>query len=136
MVDRMDKNIYVNILLALSFFYFFSIGFDARAFDTMRCGNELVKLGNSTSTVRNRCGEPISISDAGSKTTTRTRGTVRGVGNRIYRTRSKSTSTTRYIEDWEYCIRIPRSNNCTEYILRFENNSLKKISLGDLNRRR
>ncbi len=129
------KNIYINILLALSFFYFFSIGFNARA-DTMRCGKELVKTGYSTSTVRNRCGEPLSISDAGSKTTTRTRGTVRGAGNRTYRTRSKSTSKTQYIEDWEYCIRIPYSNNCTEYILRFENNSLKKISQGDLNRRR
>ena len=124
---------YTLIFLALTFYYFFSIGFNARA-DTMRCDKKMVHTGDSTSTVRSRCGEPLSISDVGSKTTTRTSGTVRGVGNRLYRTQSKSASESRYIEDWEYCIRIPYSNNCTEYILRFENNSLKKISLGDLNR--
>lgn len=78
----MDVKIYVNIFLVLTFFCFFSIGFDARA-DSLRCSSkEIVSTGDNASIVQEKCGEPISIMDMGSETTTRTRTTYRG-GRRV-----------------------------------------------------
>ena len=134
MEDGMDEKIYVNTFLVLTFFYFFSIGFDARA-DSLRCSSKVVSTGDNASIVKEKCGEPISIMDMGSETTTQTRTTFYRGGGRAYRKSEKSVSKSKAAQDWRYCIRIPYTNKCKIYILRFENNILKKVTYTQSKRR-
>ncbi len=126
---------YTLIFLVLTIFYFFSIGFDARA-DSFRCSSkEIVSTGDNASIVKEKCGEPISIMDMGSETTTQTSTTFyRGDGG-VSRKSEKSVSEYKAVQDWRYCISIPYTNECQVYILRFENNILKSVTFTQSTRR-
>ncbi len=131
----MDGKLYGNIFFVLTFFYFFSIGFNARA-DSLRCSSkEIISSGDNASIVKEKCGEPISIMNMGSETTTRTRTTFYKDGKGVNRKSEKSVSKNKATQDWEYCIRIPYTNKCQVYILRFENNILKRVTFTQTTRR-
>jgi hypothetical protein len=122
----MKKNVKI-FLLAFSLFWFFNISL-AGSFSSMRCcgGKNLVNLGDHASVVLAKCGEPISMVEIGSKTRTRTRGTVYRADRETYRFRQKSMSANIKIEEWTYC--KTRYGNGYLYILRFKGDVLTKIT--------
>ena len=124
----MKKNVKI-FLLAFSLFWFFNISL-AGAFSSMRCcgGKKLVNLGDHASVVLAKCGEPISMVEIGSKTRTRTSGTVYRAGRETYRFRQKSMSANIKIEEWTYCIEKGYGGNGYLYILRFKGDVLTKIT--------
>lgn len=126
----MKKNIKIFFLLAFFLFWFFSISF-VGAFSTMRCdrGRKGVSIGDHSSVVLSKCGEPISMVEIGSKTRTRKRGTVyRDRNGNTFRSRQRNSSETMKIEEWTYCIEKRYGVNCYLYILRFKGDVLTKIT--------
>jgi hypothetical protein len=100
----------------------------------MRCerGKKLVCIGTPASVVLAKCGEPLSIVEIGSKKRTRGDGTITKKGtkenNDVYRTRPKRSSTTLKLEEWTYCTQESYGSDCYLYILRFEGDTLTKIT--------
>lgn len=100
----------------------------------MRCerGKKMVCIGSPASTVLAKCGSPISIVEIGSKKRTRGNGTVTRQGERqdntVYHTRPNRFSTKLKLEEWTYCIEGSYGNDCYIYILRFEGDTLTKVT--------
>jgi hypothetical protein len=100
----------------------------------MRCerGRKMVCIGSPASTVLAKCGSPLSIVEIGSKKRTRDNGTIKGQetrgNNAVYRTRPNRSSTTLKLEEWTYCIEGSYGSDCYIYILRFEGDTLIKIT--------
>ena len=96
----MKKNVKI-FLLAFSLFWLFNISLAGASSSMMRCcgGKKAAKLGDHASTVLAKCGEPISMAEIGSKTKTRTKGTVYRSGRRTYGFNQKSTSKNMKIEE-------------------------------------
>jgi len=103
-------------------------------FSCMRCekGKKMVCIGSSASIVLAKCGSPLSIVEIGSKKRTRRNKTVTKKGangdNTVYHTRPKRSSTTLKLEEWTYCIEGSYGNDCYIYILRFEGDTLTKVT--------
>ena len=76
----------------------------ASASDTLRCGSQLISLGDRASEVLNKCGEPVSRDVLGYK-------------------RSASRREEFQVEEWTY-----GPNNGMYQYLRFEGNRLKQIN--------
>ncbi|MBK5342062.1 DUF2845 domain-containing protein [Pseudomonas sp. TH49] len=76
----------------------------ALASDTLRCGSQLVSLGDRTSEVLQKCGEPVSRDVLGYK-------------------RSTNRREEFQVEEWTY----GPSNGMYQY-LRFEGNRLRQIN--------
>ncbi|MGF6672066.1 hypothetical protein ABIA53_005736 [Pseudomonas monsensis] len=81
----------------------FAVG-HASASDTLRCGSQLVSLGDRASEVLQKCGEPISRDALGYK-------------------RSANRREEFQVEEWTY----GPSNGMYQY-LRFEGNRLRQIN--------
>ena len=80
------------------------IASQAAASDTLRCGSQLVSLGDRASEVLQKCGEPVSRDLLGYK-------------------RSANRREEFQVEEWTY----GPSNGMYQY-LRFESNRLKQIN--------
>ncbi|MBK3464787.1 DUF2845 domain-containing protein [Pseudomonas sp. MF6776] len=76
----------------------------ASASDTLRCGSQLISLGDRASEVLNKCGEPVSRDVLGYK-------------------RSANRREEFQVEEWTY-----GPNNGMYQYLRFEGNRLKQIN--------
>ncbi|WP_332768190.1 DUF2845 domain-containing protein [Pseudomonas koreensis] len=76
----------------------------AAASDTLRCGSQLISLGDRTSEVLQKCGEPVSRDVLGYK-------------------RSANRREEFQVEEWTY----GPSNGMYQY-LRFEGNRLRQIN--------
>ncbi|MFJ2713606.1 DUF2845 domain-containing protein [Pseudomonas sp. NPDC087346] len=76
----------------------------AWASDTLRCGSQLVSLGDRSSEVLQKCGEPLSCDPLGYK-------------------RSANRREEFQVEEWTY-----GPNNGMYQYLRFEGNRLRQIS--------
>lgn len=76
----------------------------ATASDTLRCGSQLISLGDRTSEVLQKCGEPVSRDVLGYK-------------------RSANRREEFQVEEWTY----GPSNGMYQY-LRFEGNRLRQIN--------
>lgn len=77
-------------------------------------------------------GRPLAVNEIGTKTRTRSNGTVyeRRVskgGNSVYHTRQNSSSTSLKLEEWTYCIG-GYGNDCYLYILEFKGDTLIKVT--------
>jgi Protein of unknown function (DUF2845) len=100
----------------------------------MRCerGRKLVCVGSPAAVVLAKCGSPMSIADIGSKTRTRRSRAITGRETRtntdVYPERSNRSSTTSTVEDWTYCIQESYGNDCYLYILRFNGDTLTRIT--------
>ena len=75
----------------------------ASASDTLRCGSQLISLGDRASEVLNKCGEPVSRDPLGYK-------------------RSANRREEFQVEEWTY-----GPNNGMYQYLRFEGSRLKRI---------
>ena len=96
--------------------------------DSMRCGDKLVYSGDSTYTVRTKCGEP---DDAVHRTEVRTvshevSAPCEDRQSRAKCSRTVETSVEVIIDDWTYDF---GSNRFIQY-LRFENGKLLRITDG------
>lgn len=129
----MKKSIKILLWLIIPFCLFGM----SRAFaetSCMRCerGKKMVCIGSPASIVLAKCGSPLSIVEIGSKKKTRDKETVTRQGadgdNAVYRTRPNRTSTTLTLEEWTYCIKGSYGNDCYIYILRFEGDTLAKVT--------
>lgn len=76
---------------------------EASASDTLRCGSQLISLGDRASEVLNKCGEPVSRDVLGYK-------------------RSANRREEFQVEEWTY-----GPNNGMYQYLRFEGSRLKRI---------
>lgn len=129
------KNIIKILLWVFILFTFFGISIVYADSSCMRCsgGYEMVCVGIPASTVLARCGSPLAINEIGAKTRSHSRGSIyqRRVsrdGRSVYRTREDKASTSFKLEEWTYCIRGSYGSDCYLYILRFEGDSLTKIT--------
>ncbi|WP_426234916.1 DUF2845 domain-containing protein [Pseudomonas sp. TWP3-2] len=77
---------------------------EASASDTLRCGSQLVSLGDRSSEVLQKCGEPVSRDPLGYK-------------------RSANRREEFQVEEWTY-----GPNNGMYQYLRFEGNRLRQIN--------
>lgn len=97
--------------------------------DNMRCGDKLVYSGDSTYTVRTKCGEP---DDVNHRTEVRTvshevSAPCEDRQSRVKCSRTVETSIEVVIDDWTYDF---GSNHFIQY-LRFEDGKLRRITDGD-----
>ena len=93
-------------------------------FSKLRCGKELVSVGDSSYVVKNKCGEPLSVNIIGAdkrgKITQRVdeNGTVKS---------GSFQSKERLVEEWIFCIDFGYSSYCYVHVLTFKGGKLVKI---------
>ena len=75
--------------------------------DTLRCGNDLINLGETMFEVRKSCGEPYSIRDVGEKRQFR-----------VFNKKKRSVEFVLYLTEWIY------ERNDGIYVLTFEGSRL------------
>lgn len=96
------------IILFLVLFLIFSAGNSAFARDdTLRCGSDLINLGETMFEVRRSCGEPYSIRDVGEKRQF----------SGVYK-KKRSVEFVLYLTEWIY------ERNDGIYVLTFEGSRL------------
>jgi hypothetical protein len=104
-----------KFLLALVAAFFITVSAHAET-EVFRCGSEIVKIGDSTETVKRSCGKPSSTyNKKGKESSTRSR------------KQKKDGAETAYHKKWYY----DRGYGDYVYVLSFKGNTLKKIQKTD-----
>ena len=104
-----------KFLLALVAAFFITVSAHAET-EVFRCGSEIVKIGDSTETVKRVCGKPSSTySKKGKESSTRSK------------KKKEDGAETAYSKKWYY----DRGYGDYIYVLSFKGNTLKKIQKSD-----
>ena len=93
-------------------------------FSKLRCGKELVSVGDSSYVVQKKCGEPISVNVVGADK----RGKTRQSADEDGAVKSGSfQSKERLIEEWTTCVDFGYSSYCYVHVLTFKGGKLVNI---------
>ena len=104
-----------KFLPALVAAFFITVSAHAET-EVFRCGSEIVKIGDSTETVKRMCGKPSTHSQKGKESSTKSK-----------KKKKEDGSETSYSKKWYY----DRGYGDYISVLSFKGNTLKKIQKSD-----
>ncbi len=108
-------------LILLFTLFIFLLPTSAFSYEAFRCGSEIVKVGDSSDTVKKLCGKPKKIESAGSKTSKK-----KSKKSRI-KTEDGSETSSGKTKKWYY----DRGYGDFVYILTFKGNTLNNIQTAE-----